>query len=127
VSVEKIPEMLRKWSIDRWYIQRLIPTRRVQEGNLPKTTPLKFDEYEARIGCLRKVAADKAIQCIVKRDRRHNCVFLLAGEGELYTQSDSRGVKVRLGRIGRIRDYFSDVSRSDHCLRYYDILDAVIR
>jgi hypothetical protein len=47
----------------------------------------------------------------------------MVGDGQIYTQSNEKGVKVPLGKIGKIKDYeyFSYVSSSEHASRYYDI------
>jgi hypothetical protein len=65
------------------------------------------------------VARRHAITCASKRDRRHNCVFLLVGDGAIYTQADKEGRKLFLGRLGEIKNYFEFVSASEHSCRYY--------
>ncbi len=121
-SIGQMPAVLQKLGVTRWYVQRLIPT-----SEHDRYTPCLFggrkgppyQVYMEKLGSLERKAAKLGINCFGKRDRRHNCVYLLVGNGELYTQSDSLGQKIRLGRIGDTRDYFSYVSMADHCARYY--------
>jgi len=82
---------------------------------------LKNEHYEERIRSIEQEAPRYGVRCFNKRDRRHNCVFLMVGDGQIYTQSDSGGEKISLGRIGEIKDYFAYVSSSEHSTRYYDV------
>jgi len=118
VSIQGIPEKLKEWSINQWYIQRLIPT-----SNFSKKEKafLQTDEYETILDKLEKLCRFLGIQPFTKRDRRHNCVFLLVGDGQIYTQSEREGHKLHLGKINSVTDYFQYVSASDHSARYYEI------
>ena len=121
VSIEKIPDKLIQWGVGHWFIQRLIPNN---EFASRKMFQLKTDKYELMLDKFKETSGRLGIRCVAKKDRRHNCVFLLVGDGEIYTQGEKEGVKLRLGRIGKIPeyDYFQYVSASEHSARYYEII-----
>jgi len=101
--------------VDRWDIQRFIPSHQEKK----KRYHIEIGLYENAIGKISKEARKLGIRCISKKDRRHNSVFLLVGEGDIYTQSDERpGEKIYLGKIGEISNYFEIVSPADHSMRY---------
>lgn len=114
-SILNIPEALRKLSVKKWYIQRFIPSY--------KATGEKFEvgniQYNQVIAELTKRCYGMDIECIAKRDRRHNCVVLLVGDGLLYTQGEKPGQKLRLGTIDSEPRYFEYISSADHAERYY--------
>jgi hypothetical protein len=109
---------LAEFSIKQWYLQRFIPSRIVANKNF-EVNDAKYDE--AISGLIRK-CHEKNIECIAKKDRRHNCVVLLVGNGLLYTQGEKPRQKILLGTIddSEIR-YFDYVSSADHAERYYGL------
>lgn len=114
ISIFNMLEYLVKMSIDKWYIQRFIPSHKAKEEK-----SLMLEEYEKIFKKLKKMCDKKGIVCFPKRDQRNNCVFLLVGDGEIYTQGEKPGEKIFLGDIRHDLDYFSYVSSPDHSLRYY--------
>jgi len=107
------PYKLKQYGINSWYIHRFIPSYHLKN--------VQFDqkEYEKRISAITKIAEKLGIKCQFKKDKRHNSVFLLVKDGELYTQSDNvPGKKIPLGKIGEKIDYFAYVSAPDHAARY---------
>ena len=115
-SIIEMPTKLRDFSIKQWYIQRLIPSHIVKEMKYLQITD---SEYDSVISELTKRSNQENIECITKKDRRHNCVFLLIGDGHLYTQGQKPGQKILLGTIHSNIRYFDYVSSSDHADRYY--------
>ena len=114
-SMLMFPKKLRALGIKKWYIQRYIPSYKTR-GKYS----LSYRKYEKAIKRLTKLAEKENIECITKLDRRHNSVFLLVKDGQLYTQSDEiAGNKVPLGKIGKISNFFEYVSAPDHSARYY--------
>lgn len=109
---------LRELSINRWYIQRFIPSHKATTS----TYKIEYPEYERTIEKLTRKCEETGIECISKKDRRHNCVILLVGKGTLYTQSELPGKKLKIGTIydQEIR-YFEYVSLADHAERYYGL------
>ena len=121
VSIFDIPKKMEQWSIHKWFVQRLIPTRRMLKDQKLADLLLKSEDYEREMKSIEKKAAQYGVECFTKKDRRHNCVFLMVGDGHIYTQSDIGGEKIPLGQIGEIKDYFAYVSSSEHSSRYYDV------
>jgi MoaA/NifB/PqqE/SkfB family radical SAM enzyme len=115
-SIINMPAMLRHFSIKQWYIQRFIPSYRTKDR---KNLELTSSELDKAIAELMKRSRQENIECIAKKDRRHNCVFLLVGNGHLYTQGGKPGQKIPIGTIYSDIRYFSYVSSSDHAERYY--------
>jgi len=108
----QFPQKLISLGVKRWVLQRFIPSHKMREKSLKPADAL------ACMQKLSKEAAKVGIACEYKADLRHNSVFLLVGDGQLYTQSnDTPGKKVRLGMIGEV-SYFSRVSPVDHSDRY---------
>lgn len=106
------PRKFQSLGITDWYIQRFIPSRRTAKENLSSK------EYERRFETIGNICKKAEIRCHYKHDKRHNSVFLLVGDGDLYTQSDTApGEKIFLGQIGDV-DYFAFVSAPDHADRY---------
>jgi MoaA/NifB/PqqE/SkfB family radical SAM enzyme len=106
------PYKLKKLGVRDWYIQRFIPSRHEKKHNP------RIDDYEKRIAKIQRTAKLVGVNCHYKKDRRHNSVFLLVRDGDLYTQSDDTpGGKELLGKMGRV-DYFRRVSAPDHKARY---------
>lgn len=117
-SFAHFPYKLRDLRVDKWYIQRYIPSH---GPVVNRHYNLKFDMYEKWVGKSAARARAEGIRCYTKRDRRHNSVFLLVQDGDLYTQSDLvPGKKVYLGNIRDITHYFEFVSSADHSVRYYE-------
>jgi len=106
------PYKLQQLNLKHWYIQRFIPSHHKKNENMP------LQKYEIVVHKLQIIARKLGVRCHFKRDKRHNSVYLLVKEGELYTQSDEKpGDKVYLGKIGRA-EYFMFVSAPDHSARY---------
>lgn len=103
--------------IKRWYLQRLIPSHRFKKPT--GRFVLEKSKYYSEATSIAKKARAVGIECVAKMDLRHNSVFLLTADGELYTQGNAPGQKVRLGRFHDINNYFDYVSAADHACRYY--------
>lgn len=120
-----LPEMLAALGVRRWYIQRYIPTANPEMKKRRKLLgeekfTLSPEEFEDAVDKASRRAARFNLECVSKKDRRHNSVFLLAGEGILYTQSDTRhGKKVKIGKLDEVTEFFTLVSSSEHSTRYY--------
>lgn len=115
ISILDMPRALRELSIKRWYLQRFIPSRKAADRNFELTN----DEYDEITAKLVKMCREADIECVTKKDRRHNCVVLLVGNGVLYTQGEKPRQKIRLGTIDEKVVYFEYVSSADHAERYY--------
>ena len=113
-SIFNVPDLLDKYSITTWYIQRFIPSY--------KASDVKFgnEKYYEIVNKLSDLCSQRGIKCIIKKDRRHNSVFLLVGDGLLYTQGEKPGEKILLGSIWKQVRYFDYVSSADHAERYYE-------
>lgn len=119
INFHNFPYKIKELKIDRWYLQRFIPSH--QRKNDPRYI-LDIDNYENTIRKIKIKTNTLGINIFTKMDRRHNSVFLLVKDGELFTQSDNRpGEKIFLGKIGETNNYFDYVSSSEHSLRYYAI------
>ena len=120
-SIRSMLEALHKHSINRWYIQRFILSHKATKDKLKVSN----DEYGKVTAKLTKMCHEAKIECITKKDLRHNCVILLVGDGKLYTQGEKPGQKLPLGTIDDYRtreDYlrfFEYISSADHAERYY--------
>lgn len=114
-SLKYMPAKLREFSIKQWYLQRFIPSRKTTGKNFEVSN----DEYDKITAELIKMCHEVSIECIKKKDRRHNCVFLLVEDGVLYTQGEKPRQKIRLGTIDDEIRYFEYVSSADHAERYY--------
>jgi MoaA/NifB/PqqE/SkfB family radical SAM enzyme len=114
-SLGNMPDKLREFSIKQWYLQRFIPSRKAIGENL-KVSNEKYDEVTAK---LIEICHEKNIECITKKDRRHNCVVLLVGDGVLFTQGEKPREKIPLGTIDSKIRYFDYMSSADHAERYY--------
>jgi MoaA/NifB/PqqE/SkfB family radical SAM enzyme len=114
-SIFDLPVMLHNLSIKQWYIQRFIPSHKATDEQFEVNTT----EYAKINSRLIKRCQDLNIECITKKDRRHNCVVLLVGEGLLYTQGEKPGQKLLLGTINSNIRYFDYISSADHAERYY--------
>jgi len=115
VSVGKMPEVLSSLQIKQWYLQRFIPSHQMADSDLG----LSPEDYQKTVTSLGKKCAELKIECIAKRDRRHNSVFLLVGDGKLYTQGEKPRQKICLGVMGNVTRFFDYVSSPDHSERYY--------
>lgn len=117
-SIINIPQQLKKYSINKWYVQRFIPSYLVADQKL---YDIESTEYNYIINKLSKKSTDFGIELIAKKDKRHNSVFLLGGKGLVYTQGSEPRQKIYLGNIKSDNiKYFDYVSSSDHSERYYD-------
>lgn len=115
ISILDMPRALRDLSVSQWYLQRFIPSYKATGKNFE----VGNDEYDEVTAKLIKKCHEANIKCITKKDRRHNCVVLLVGNGVLYTQGEKPRQKIRLGTIGSEIRYFDYVSSADHAERYY--------
>lgn len=110
-------DWLAEHGIKQWYLQRLIPSHRFKTPPLRHwMTPL---DYLKAIEELSRRCAEVGVQCIAKRDLRHNSVYLLMADGLIYTQGSEPGKKVKLGSICERFEFFDYVSAADHATRYY--------
>lgn len=118
-SIKGMPAKLREFSIKQWYLQRFIPSHSVAN----KKYELSDEKYDKVIAQLTRKCREEKIECFAKKDRRHNCVFLLVGKGLLYTQGEEPRQKILIGSIDdpEIR-YFEYVSSADHAERYYGLV-----
>lgn len=114
-SLEYMPAKLRQFSIKQWYLQRFIPSRKATGENFEVSN----DKYDKVTAELIKMCDKVNIECITKKDRRHNCVVLLVEDGVLYTQGEKPREKIRLGTIDSEIRYFDYISPADHAERYY--------
>jgi len=114
-EIRDMPKVLHKLSINQWYIQRFIPSHKANLESLEVDTI----KYESLIQLLIEDCRDLNIDCITKKDRRHNCIVQLIGDGLLYTQGEKPRQKIPLGRIGSKIEYFNYISSADHAERYY--------
>jgi MoaA/NifB/PqqE/SkfB family radical SAM enzyme len=106
------PYKLQQLGIKHWYIQRFIPSHHKINENI------QISSYTEAINKIESIAGELGIRCHFKKDQRHNSVFLLVRDGDLYTQSnDKKGEKIFLGKLNHF-DYFAYVSAPDHSARY---------
>lgn len=115
-SLGGLPPALRRYSIKQWYLQRLIPSHSIADSMTYRIGDVQYDEV---VLALARKSKQAGIECISKKDRRHNSVFLLVGDGDLYTQGEKPRQKILLGKTDDDMRYFDYVSSSDHCERYY--------
>lgn len=114
-SIKDMPIALHKYKLKKWYIQRFIPSYMRTD----KKYEVSKSEYEEITTELINICQEYNIECITKKDQRHNCVVLLVGKGILYTQGQKPGQKIRLGTIDSDIRYFDFISSADHSERYY--------
>jgi len=115
-EIKLMVEYLKEHSIKKWYIQRFIPAHRRKTENFT----VSRNKYNEISSILINECQKYNIECIIKKDLRHNCVVLLVGKGVLYTQSQQPGKKIRIGTIYDSKiDYFDYISAVDHAERYY--------
>ena len=88
-AILKMPQALHKHSINRWYIQRFI----LSNDCTDKTFEVSKSKYDEITDKLKRDCQEKNIECITKKDLRHNSVVLLVGDGLLYTQGQKPGQK----------------------------------
>jgi MoaA/NifB/PqqE/SkfB family radical SAM enzyme len=117
LEIDKIPEKLQTWNINKWFVQRLIPTESMRHTDY---YTLDRDQYELLANALPRKSTEFGVSCITKKDRRHNCVFLMVYDGKLYTSSDNSEERIFLGYINTLTDFFAFVSSSEHSARYYE-------
>jgi len=128
-SIFNLIDYMKDRNINSWYIQRLIPTHKLAPtGKRGKDEPffIETEVYEDAIVKLRRLSKKHNVKCITKKDRRHNCVFIMINSGLIYSTSDIGYGRVFLGKIGDIDNYFEFVSASEHSARYYCNRDKVI-
>ena len=116
ISIFQIPDLLKEFGISKWYLQRFIPSHEMANNS---RLNISYNQYDSITSKLRAVCQKKNIQCITKKDKRHNSVYLLIGNGELYTQSEKPGEKIYVGNLRNNDRYFDYVSAPDHFERYY--------
>lgn len=115
-SFRHLPDKLREMCVRQWYLQRMIPSCAVAEmPSYMLSTTRYFEATQELVAHCQSIGID----CIAKADRRHNSVFLVVGDGLLYTQGNLPGQKILLGPVWRERGYFDYVSGADHADRYY--------
>ena len=114
-SLEDMPSLLKTYSINRWYIQRFIPSYKAIRRKLG----FSYGEYDQFVDNLTKRCNKMNIELVTKKDRRHNCVVLLVGDGIVYTQGEKPGQKLQIGTIHSKIRYFDYLSSADHAERYY--------
>jgi len=115
-EIDEMVGYLDEHSIKKWYIQKFIPAykRKNEKHALNKT------EYNQITLKLKTECEKYNIECFTKKDMRHNCVFLMVGNGTLYTQSQEPGKKIPIATINDPEiNYFIFVSDGDHAERYY--------
>lgn len=112
----KFSKKLAQLGVKKWYLQRFIPSHHLKDS---KKYLIDSKDYEWTVKKISIAAKKDGIECITKLDRRHNSVFLLVKDGDLYTQSEHKtGGKVYLGKLGKIKHFFEFVSSPDHSVRY---------
>jgi MoaA/NifB/PqqE/SkfB family radical SAM enzyme len=115
ISILDMPKALHELSINQWYLQRFIPSYKA----IDESYEVSHDDYERICRKLTRKCRGMGIDCITKKDRRHNCVVLLVGNGLLYTQGEKPREKILLGTIDDEIKFFEYVSSADHAERYY--------
>ncbi|MCW3985148.1 MAG: radical SAM protein [Candidatus Bathyarchaeota archaeon] len=115
ISLENMPSLLKKYSINHWYIQRFIPSYKA----IGRKLGFSNVGYDQLIEDLTERCNKMNIEFVTKKDRRHNCVVLLVGDGILYTQGEKPGQKLTIGTIHSKTRYFDYISSADHAERYY--------
>jgi molybdenum cofactor biosynthesis enzyme MoaA len=117
-AVMKMADWLAERHVRQWYLQRLIETNRFQRRDHARgwMTP---EQYIDTVSEIQRGSSQAGVECIAKKDLRHDSVFLLTGRGLLFTQGVAPGEKVRLGTVLDHIDYFDRVSAADHAARYY--------
>jgi MoaA/NifB/PqqE/SkfB family radical SAM enzyme len=128
-SIIQLISFLSANEIRSWYIQRLIPTKKL-ESNIKSISndnlSLKSDEYEKIITDLEIHCMKYNIRIVAKKDKRHNCVFLMVNSGLVYTSSEEGNSRIELGKLNSINNFFEFVSASDHASRYYSSKDHIL-
>jgi len=122
-SIQYLPNILDKIGIKNWFVQRLILSHKITDQ---EKFAVDFNEYRSIIFKLKRICTDKGINLVGKLDKNHNSVFLLAGDGELYTQGNKPREKVFLGNIESDLAYFDNVSMKSHNERYAGMIDPLI-
>jgi len=114
-SIIHMTEALRELSLDKWYIQRFVPSYKAATQNFEVSN----SEYDEVTEELTERCHEVNIECIIKKDRRHNCIVQLVGDGLVYTQGEKPREKIPLGKIDSDISYFEYISSADHAERYY--------
>ncbi len=116
-DIELFPKKLKDLNVDRWYLQRYIPSHKLKDQKRFNISTSKYGEAAAKAY---QKCKNLGILCISKKDRRHNSVLLATTNGDVFTQDDVvPGKKIYLGKLADIKHYFEFVSSSDHSDRYY--------
>ncbi|MFA6147002.1 MAG: radical SAM protein [bacterium] len=111
-SLDSFPQKMSALGVTRWVLQRFIPSHRMRMHTIDSKKALRAMEE------LAKKAARAGVSCDYKADLRHNSVYLLVGDRDLYTQSNEEpGKKIPIGKLEEV-DYFAWVSQTDHAYRY---------
>jgi 7-carboxy-7-deazaguanine synthase len=114
-AILELPPVLQYMKIKNWYVQALIPTKKLRDRYY-----LAKMKYNDTINALRVACKQSGINLIAKTETRFNSVFILVGN-KLYTQHKSLPNKVCLGDISGIKDYFIDVCPEAHRQRYAEM------
>lgn len=111
-SLDSFPQKMRTLGVTRWVLQRFIASHQMRMQTFDPKKAIRAMEELAR-------KAERAgISCDYKADLRHNSVYLLVGDRNLYTQSNEEpGKKIPIGKLEEV-DYFAWVSQTDHAYRY---------
>jgi len=116
IEIMNMPRALNEYSIRKWYIQKFIPSYKRTESKYV-VNRIEYDKFTAK---LITECKKYNIECITKKDLRHNCVVLLVGKGILYTQGQRPREKIIMGTINDPNiDYSTYMSFADHTERYY--------
>ena len=75
-GIARLPDKLKALSIKKWYIQRFIPAHKA----ISKSLELPQNRYDLIVNDLELISRSMNIDCVAKKDRRHNCVVMLVGE-----------------------------------------------
>ena len=123
-SILDMPNFLSKHKIKDWYVQRFILSYKIKDEIISgkrkgDTIFLENSDYQNTIKEIIIKCNKMGINCFAKMEKRHNSVFLLVGNGEIYTQGEIPGQKIRVGDIYNKIRYFDYVSSSEHSVRYY--------
>ena len=116
LDIMNMPMVLNEYSIRKWYIQKFIPSYKRTDTKYA-VNKVEYDKITAKLSA---ECQKYNIECITKKDLRHNCVVLLIGKGHLYTQGQQPGQKIKMGTIDDPKiNYSTYMSLADHADRYY--------
>ena len=116
-SLEGLGRLIVKLGVSHWFLQP------IRTFPMPKEDRKEVDAQTfEQLGHLLHDALGKSLGIHEKRDVRSNSVFLCDRDGFLYTQAENVNIKIKLGHLSDLNDFFSYVSRTDHTLRYASLL-----